>query len=393
MSAVYLERCRSYDFSELRPAVTALWHSVGGAELVAGRRRVLLKPNVINSMPPERAVCTHPHVVRVIAELVLQSGAEVLIADQPGYALADDAPRAFAGSGLLEACNGLDVQFALLASGGYRAVPIANAVHIAKAQVSAMVLDADLVINIPKVKSHSQTVLTCCIKNMFGVIAPRQRLQIHLLGRANELAEALADTYSAHPPQLHIVDGIIGMDGFGPTRGNPCPMGFLAAANDGVAADAVVQQILALGPQEVHTTTAAAQLGMGEADPARITIHGPAPESLRIPFERPAQTASEFPPFLGPLIYRIVSARPNVVRRRCRACGACAGICPAQAVEMGKIAHIDREKCVECFCCMEACPYDAIGLRRSRLYELMMHLRRLFQRKKARTTHGSCGGL
>lgn len=380
-SRVHIARCPDYERAAVRQAVRECWQAVASPDFVQPGMRVLLKPNVINALPPERAVCTHPEVVRAVAEILVEAGAEVLIADQPGYALTENVTAAFARTGLLEACGDLPVRFALLAQGGYQEVRLAQPYVLRHIQYASLVLEADLVINLPKAKTHNQTLITAAIKNMFGAMAPRQRLEAHLLGRYWALSEAIVDCYAVRAPDLHILDAVDIMEGMGPTQGQPRRMGVLIASRDGVAVDAVLQKAWGFAPEEVGTTIAAANVGLGCADGEQIHISGLSWEELAFPIRRSPVVRVEL---LGPLVKllgRLVIARPKVIRSHCRACGACAGICPKKAITINKFAQIEQKSCVECFCCLEACPFDAIVVRRSPVYALIYRLQKFMTEK------------
>jgi uncharacterized protein (DUF362 family)/Pyruvate/2-oxoacid:ferredoxin oxidoreductase delta subunit len=373
---VHLQACPTYEREQVTAVVNAALAAAAPPELIRPGQRVLLKPNVINDMAPERAVCTHPEVVRAVAAWVLERGGEVLIADQPGYALAEEASHAFANTGMIPACEGLAVRFSLLSRGGYEEVELAESYRFARIQFARDVLRADVVINLPKAKTHSQTLYTGAVKNMFGAVAPRQRIDVHLVGRYWALSEAIVDCYAARPPQLHLLDAVEIMEGMGPTQGRPRPLGLLLASTDGVALDAIAARLMGFGPVEVATTVAAGNLNLGEPRLEHITVSGESVEQFAVAAQRSPIMRAEMLGPLMPLLRWLVTARPEVERKACRACGACAGICPTGAVTIEDYALIDRGRCVECFCCQEACPYDAITVRRPRIYRLAWHLKK-----------------
>lgn len=379
-SKVHLVSCPHYDRAVVRAAVQESWQALAPPDLITPGMTVLLKPNVINDMPPERAVCTHPEIVRAVAELALAAGGEVIIADQPGYALTENPEEAFEKTGMLAACADLPVKFELLARGGYRDVASPQAYRLQAVQYATRALEAGCLINLPKAKTHSQTLFTGAIKNMFGAMAPRQRLECHLQGRYWALSEAIVDCYGARRPDFHFMDAVDIMEGMGPTQGHPRRLGLLAASTDGVALDAVTQHALGFNEEEIATTVAAANAHHGERHLRDLELSGPDLAGLVQHIHRSPVMHMER---LGPLVKfakGFVTARPKVDRQKCQACGACAGICPGKAIVIEDYARIDCDQCVECFCCQEACPYDAITMQRSPLYGLAQRLQRLFSR-------------
>lgn len=383
-SLVHLAACSDYDRQQVTARVRECLQATASADLIRPGTRVLLKPNIINDQPPERAVCTHPEVVRAVAEWVLERGGEVTIGDQPGYALAEEALRAFSNTAMIEVCEGLAVRFRLLARGGYDEIQPERTFRLKTIEFARDALQADVIINLPKAKTHGQTVYTGAIKNMFGAISPRQRIDVHLVGKYWALSEAIVDCYAARPPDLHFMDAVTVMEGMGPTQGKPRHLGALAASTDGVALDRVMQQLMGFAAGEVATTVAAHNLGLGENDLSQIEVAGASMADLAIKVEQsPVMRAEHLGPLL-PLLRYVITARPKVEKKDCRACGACQGICPAGAVTIEDYAIIDTHKCVECFCCQEACPYDAIQVSRPLLYRALWRMKRGLDRLRGR---------
>ncbi len=369
MSTVQVRPCDSYDLPGLRPVVRECLERLEPARegLVAGRR-VLLKPNIISARGAEAAVCTHPQVLRAVAEIACEAGCEVVIADEPGYARTASPEQIHAAAGYAEACRDLPVTFDLLKRGGFRTVQVPSPLRLQEVLISNLVLDADLVINLCKCKTHQQMLFTGAVKNMFGAVAPRDRIRIHLLATFDAVSQAIADVFSACPTRVNLMDGVIGMEGKGPSSGTPRKLGVVLAAEDAVALDAVAESLIGYAPGEVHVTTAAAHKGLGVAELARIEVEGADLQGLRTRFKRPPGGVNRgFPAWLGRLMEGKLWVRPLVVRDKCTACGACAAVCPAQAITIGNCAVIDSAACIECFCCQEVCPQNAIDTRRSLL--------------------------
>ena len=361
-----------YDPGGVRRAVrTALSALPGWAEALRPGRRILLKPNVVNPQAPERAVCTHPQVLRAVAEVCHEAGCAVLVCDQPTYALRTSAETVFGACGYREALRGLRVEWRLAAEAGYREFPVPRPYQAPVAYLSRFLDEVDAVVNLPKLKTHIQTRLTAAVKNTFGLVAPRQRMDLHALGNGRLLSEALVDMFGAHPPQWSLLDAVVAMEGPGPTRGRPRAMGVILASADAVALDAVAAHAAGLRPREVRTTLAAAEAGYGVADLAALRLVGEALPLLRPSLRRAPSLAARLPRALAGLGRRLLYLRPAVDRRACVACGQCAAVCPAGCIRIEEVAVLDRRRCLECFCCMEACPQDAIEVQRSPLARLL----------------------
>jgi len=362
---VALQPCPTYDIAEVRRALRACLEGLpGAADLFRPGKTVLLKPNVVHPRGPERAVCTHPAVVQAMAEIAHEAGCQVLVSDQPTYFLAKQPDEALRPTGYFEAVADLPAEVTLLGRDGYEPVEVPSPLRFPTVHIARLARSVDVIVNLAKCKTHTQTTLTLALKNMFGVVAPRDRMRVHARGTYEELAAALADCFSALVPQLNVMDAVVGMEGLGPSRGTPKLIGALAASTNAVALDLVTENLVGLGGK-VGLTKAAAQKGLGPARLEDVRLTGADPLSLRASLVPPPRLLRGFPAFLGRVAERVLYIRPRVSTAACIACGGCAETCPVGAITIRGHAVIDRSRCVECFCCMEACPADAIDVQRS----------------------------
>jgi len=228
----------------------------------------------------------------------------------------------------------------------------------------------DFVVNLPRLKTHMQTRLTAAVKNTFGLVAPRQRMDLHSLGPGALLSEGVVDCFGAAPPALSVLDAVVAMEGAGPIRGHPRSVGWLAAGADAVALDALAASLTGFGPREIATTRAAAVAGYGCGDSARLTLIGDDPAPLRARLRRAPRLSERLPRWAGALGRRFFYVRPRVDPHKCTACGQCASVCPGSCLRLAESARIDHTRCLQCFCCMEACPHDAIEVERGPLNRL-----------------------
>ncbi|MGQ9730995.1 MAG: DUF362 domain-containing protein [Candidatus Zipacnadales bacterium] len=362
---VVVQPCSNYALGTIRQAVRDCLTLGGLPAYLQPGTTVLLKPNIASPRVPESAICTHPTVVRAVAEFIYEAGCQVIVADQPTFALAPTPDRVLDPTGYKNALRGIPAEICLLGRDGYEPVTVSSPFRMSRVHVSRLYRSVNTVINLAKCKTHIQTTLSLALKNTFGAIAPRDRLRIHALGSYRGLAEGIADCFSATVPEFNLVDGVMGMDGPGPTQGTPRHLGFIAASPHAVALDLVVESLVGMEGQVGLTEIMRTKFGPPSADD--ISIIGANPADLRIPIRRPPMLGRSFPRLFGPIGERLLYIRPRVHRGRCLACGGCAQACPVGAIRIANYAFIDRNKCVECFCCTEACPVDAISVDRSLL--------------------------
>jgi len=276
-SAVSLLSQNSYDPDRLRPTLEALLEPLGGMiTLVKPGDRVLLKPNLLTGARPGKECVTRYEMVYCVAQMVRQAGGHPFLGDGPAFGTARGVAIANGYQPLIDQLNLPIVEFQ-----GKRYETVSQAFNHLLLSKEAM--EADVVINLPKVKSHAQLTLTMGVKNLFGCVPGKMKAWWHMeAGKdRNRFGLMLVETARAINPDLTILDGIFGHEGNGPSGGEPRRLNLLAAATDVFALDWTVAAILAVDPATVPTLVAAQQLGLsGSLD----TIHFPLllPSDLQI---------------------------------------------------------------------------------------------------------------
>ncbi|NJK33661.1 MAG: DUF362 domain-containing protein [Oscillatoriales cyanobacterium SM2_2_1] len=268
MSLVSLHRSTNYDPAYLDDALTQLLAPMGGmATFVRPGDRVLLKPNLLTGARPTKECTTRPALVRAVAQQVLAVGGNPFLGDSPAFGSARGVAKA---NGLLAVAEELHLPLVEFSGDRY-----ANGGAIANLRLSKEAMGADVVINLPKVKSHMQLTLTLGVKNLFGCVPGKMKAWWHMeLGKNPPLfAQMLLETAQAINPQLTIADGIVGHEGNGPSGGEPRFLGVLAASADVFALDRVLVELLGVPPERVPTVALGMELGYGP-DLGDIAIAG-----------------------------------------------------------------------------------------------------------------------
>jgi uncharacterized protein (DUF362 family)/ferredoxin-like protein FixX len=361
---VAVVRAADYELQLLRPALEKAFSLLGGLEgFIPRGAKVFVKVNLLPPpSPPERAIITHPVFTEAVLSFLKELTPHIVVGDDVHEA------RSFDVGGYREMCQRLGVELLNLRERGFTEVKlnggVLKSVYVAKA-----LLEADVVVNLPKLKTHALTTFTGAIKNFYGVIPTGLRTKLHgEHPKPEEFAQVLVDIFSLARPGLTVMDGIVAMEGPGPANGTPRPLGLILAGADAVAVDAVAQAIIGLDPLRVWTTYHAHTRGLGVGDLREIEILGEGLEAVRVKDFRLPPAAGEMvgrvPSSLTRWATRHLQAQPVVVRSRCVACGACVRACPTGAAQFReKKAWIDKRKCIRCMCCHEACRYNAIELK------------------------------
>ena len=324
-----------------------------------GGKKVVIKPNILGPNPPEKGITTHPSLVNALVIALKKRGASCVVGDNPGMSGYAANERCARIAGIFDAADGCFVNFAK----DTVQVEVKSRL-VKKLVVSKPVLDADIVINVPKFKTHLQTQITGAVKNMFGILVGAEKARVHLAApKPEDFSEALVDIYQIRLPDLTIMDAVVGMEGNGPSSKDLRPIGKVLASENGVSLDALMAAMMGLTPQSIDYLRTASQRGLGEVDTAKIDIQGE--WSPLTKFKMPLTFVSRglLGTIVNKLIYRpLMKPRLRVNPSLCTQCEVCVQHCPAQALTMKEIPYLDKKKCIACYCCYELCSSQAIEL-------------------------------
>ncbi len=373
---VSVSRCSNYDLPQVHAALSESLSRLGGIErFVQPGQRVLVKPNLLSPTPPERAVTTDPAVVEAVVRSVQQAGGRPLIAESASSAF----PYTPAGLQHLYQVTGMtgvaertgvelnmDVEVV--------AMTCPDKCNKRRVEVIRPLAEADVVISLPRLKTHALTVFSGATKNCFGVIPGARKMLYHgLLGYLDDFCDMLLDVAMLANPALVVMDGIVAMDGEGPAAGDPFPLGLLLASDNSIAMDMAATQIVGIPPLDVPVLRRATERGFWPGHPTDVKILGPALSDIRVtnfryPQARPLLGKRVVPPWLKSTMHwlsaRFTMQRPVPMAGRCTACATCVRTCPAKAIKIRrKLARVDDSLCIRCYCCHEVCPERAIELK------------------------------
>ncbi len=415
-STVSIVPCPEYEAKALDRAVAEAVELAGGFE--ARGAVVLLKPNLLNANGPERGVTVHPAIVAAAVRWLKVAGASrVLVGDSPGWQTQELVGRK---TGVKDAVLQSGGEWADFSTEAEFELPEGRLAR--RFRLAAPLAEADLLVSLPKLKTHQLMYYTGAVKNLFGLVPGLQKSAFHLRfpGRG-EFAGMLSDLALASAPDFSLMDAIVAMEGPGPNNGRPRSLGLVLASRDPLALDWTAAGLIGYEPGTVpYLADLMGRMAAKAGDAARPE-RGPAPESAREPAEDGARNggrdeapeasrrrafpswaaspaeivlaglplaeakpegfdlvpllkendflSKKLPPWLHRLVKGAMVPRPRFDHGKCVRCSGCVRICPAKALVLAPSARdprgrieIDYERCIRCYCCHEICPEDAIDL-------------------------------
>lgn len=365
--SVSVTKCSTYESELVTKAVRDAVNALGGMDqYIEENDRVVIKPNLLLGSEPEKAVTSHPVVVRAVVQLVEEVGALPIIADSPGGPFGKRRmERIYKKCGITDAVK--DTSAVLNFDTEAVMVPNPDGRILKNIETVKIIAEADKIISIPKPKTHLYTTYTGAVKNLYGIVPGLAKATYHSkLPEVKDFCRLIVDIEQRFRPTLTIMDAVVGMDGTGPSAGNPKKVGAIVAGTNSSAVDFVILNMINTDPMSVPTIPVAIERGILPKNPADlIKILGTQPsEFSRLKYKSGMPKKHIFPRILMRLLHRRFVRRPVPKKGRCTLCGACMRSCPKKCIRPAKgVAKIDYSQCISCFCCHELCPEKAIDIK------------------------------
>lgn len=373
-SQVVLLSCPIYDREKIYEELKWGIEQIGGiAHFVQKEEKILLKPNFLRKADKDSAITTHPYVMSAVARLLRENSCEhISYGDSAGFGSMEKIAEE---CGVAEEMRALKIPIANFEESVFVKYPqgkMAKQFHLAKA-----VVDNDALINVCKMKTHQLERITAAVKNMYGCIQGLHKAKGHTIyNNAESFARMLVDLNMYVKPRLHIMDGIVAMEGNGPAGGDPVHMGVMLVSTDPVALDSVVCSLMNLEADLVPTNVQGEKMGLGtwrSENIEVITREGVRPVAqVKERFGKPdykVNRGKEVKKLWRNIrfIARHFQRKPYIVEKDCIRCGICVDACPVdgKALVLNKpnAPVYDYKKCIACFCCQEMCPQKAIKVK------------------------------
>ncbi len=367
---------KALDYEKSLPAaIDKVLSDLGGIDrFVKKGDTVALKPNFIVYSAPSKGIVTHPLFTFEIFKRVIEVGGEPLVIDSPGSGIPfnkHSLKHLYKSTGYWDVFN--DYREFLNFDTSTETIEVKNGLLLKKVRILKKLADSDVIINLPKMKTHSLTFITGAVKNMFGAIPGIEKTSYHSRFKdIEDFSKALIDILNTTNPALSIMDGIISLEGEGPAlNGTPRNTGVIVGSKDPFSLDFVFSEIIGLS----HSNVPYLKVGLdNQVTNGSYKVLGDVVEmpDFKLPRTFHGDSSTEiiymYNKIVSPIFGKLFVQKPRVMKQKCIRCGVCMRSCPENAIKIDKVsAKIDYSKCIRCYCCHEQCPEGAIDLKRFRL--------------------------
>ena len=375
---VALAKVGEYDVGLIESTIRGQLKELGLSGMFDGKR-VVIKPNLVMKKSPDAAATTHPAVLEAMIRVLKDSAADIMIAESPPGLYTESALKGFYNAcGITQVAEKYGVRLNYDTSSREVALPDAKTAH--GFELITPLLDADVIVNLAKLKSHALTKFSGAVKNYFGSIPGLAKVETHArfpdYGDFGSMLTDLCAFFAGNKPTFNLLDGIVAMEGNGPTGGEPRKLGYLVAGVNPFNVDIVGTKLI--GFDDVIMLEEAKRRGYASDSPEVIGVE---PERVS-DFVKPDSSAGGgisalnfLSKAFGGRLNRWLQPKPFVETAKCIGCGACARSCPKKTIELvgdpKKHAHIIDRDCIKCFCCQELCPVKAVVIKKNPVMKLL----------------------
>lgn len=370
MPKVYVARCEDYEYEHVGCAISNGLAAFGGIQnLIGTKKKVAIKPNLLKSNVPGDCVTTHPAVVRGVLDCVIDAGNSATIVESAAGTYARKNMRViYASTGMADVAK----QTGAKLNDNFDAaqVHIKNGHSVKNMRIIKSIMDADTVISAAKLKTHTMMTYTGAVKNLFGVVPGLSKAECHFrLPDSQDFAAMLVDIADFIRPSFSVIDAVWGMEGEGPSAGDPRKVGAIIMSDCPYSADIIAGRLINLDWWDNPVIKNAVDRGLCEPNDIEL-LGDPIDELIVSDFAKPPVyhanvLQGRVPKFLEELLGRMLVLYPKFDKAKCVGCAICAKSCPNGAITMiDNLPELETERCINCFCCHELCPQKAVEIRR-----------------------------
>ena len=378
MSKVAMSACADYQPQNVQTAVSDVLAQLGGLQnFVKPDQKVFIKVNLVREMSPDKHGTTHPEAVIALVNELSKITQNIIVGDSCGGMYTKGVMNVVYNKCKMteianRTCAKLNDDF------DFQTVEL-DGKSLQKCEIINAFTSADVVINFTKLKTHSFAGYTGAVKNLYGLIPGLLKVELHSrFPDLGDFCNLLCDIeqYAKSKIVLHMIDGVIGMEGAGPTNGKPKFIGQILASPNPYELDVVAVSLFGK-PFDMPLLQVARERGLVSDDLDTIdfdfaTLEDKFVDNFDIPEVTSANTFLNMPKWVKKLAKKYLTKKVKIDKNRCRGCGKCVTHCPAQALQVvDKKAKLKQSKCIRCYCCQELCPFDAVELKKTFMYRIL----------------------
>jgi len=347
---VSIVKCSSYDNSDVAKAIQESLTNINFK--FKDNLKVLLKPNILGPYKPNQNITTHPTIIEEICKILEKHNAKIFI----GESSFNDTDLAFKVSGIKKIADKYGAKIINFEKQTKYKKEI-NHQKVQKIYFPKLLHQVDMIINLPKLKTHGLAKMTCAVKNLYGVISGQTKSVYHKMApKAADFSELLLEINKEVKPELNIVDGIYGIEGEGPgTAGSSRRTAVILASTNPIALDFAAAKLIGYKPTKVYTNKIALKKKFFNG---KYKLVGNA-KNTYVNYKKPSSHMSSF----LSAFYFMGKPKIEFNHEKCIRCGLCAKRCPVKAIALTPFPNCDHNKCIKCLCCIEGCPKNAISLK------------------------------
>lgn len=372
---VVASSCENYESKNIKKSISDIFKQLDGLdEQLKNADTVVIKPNLLLGKTPEECVTTHPSLLKEVIDRLKDYDCNIVIGDSPGGPFNEMRLKSiYKKTGLYELAEKKNVKLNYDTS--YSNISFKEGFLVKTFEVATFIKEADLIINMPKLKTHSFMRYTGAVKNLFGVIPGIIKAEYHLrMPEAENFALMLVDLARLISPQVNIMDAVYGMHGAGPSSGDKIKIGYIIASSSCFALDVAGAHLLNISALDVPTINQGSKKGIVDSLD-KLKLYGDELKSASntiIPDidKNDTKNFKNLPPFITKIINALLKPRPVFNYDKCVKCGDCAANCPAEAIKLDEYPKVDLDLCIRCYCCQELCSFEAVNIKRPFLGKL-----------------------
>ena len=377
---VIIKEQDTYSLVKVENSIRLIFKELNILSKLKDKHSILLKPNLLGAFHPDKAVTTHPIVLEAVIKILKEENKDIIIGDSPGGTVS--AAKVWEDTGVYDIYTRYKVR--LIDFSKEALITVKS--DITTFYINETVMNCDAIINLAKLKTHSLMLYTGAVKNLYGVIPGLYKTELHKhFPSPKDFAPVLSQLYKIVKPKLalSIIDGIIGMDGEGPSAGRPYPYNVLIASEKASAADYMAIKMMGFDTKKINYIEQSLIIDeITESDihtEDKWQSHRFKDLNTKSAIFR-SRIMERLPSFMKKIIQSILSFYPAFLPT-CNLCRVCVKACPVEALSSNVAAIsnrlaekkiiLNKKKCIKCLCCHEMCPSSAIYLKKGILAKLI----------------------